>query len=122
MRAHGSLMVRIIDLKGLTEKILTELSDRIRDLDFTGEIRIKSEEDDVSLQIKDNEVCLTEPKGRGDTYRTSHRVLAQHLTGHLSPREAFTEGLSQAEPSIVKVVHSLLRTDVPPHMWKPDRF
>ena len=121
-RAHGSLMVRIIDLKGLTEEILTELSDRIRNLDFSGRVRIKTEADEVSLQIKDNEVHLTEPKGREDVYKTSHRVFAQHLTGYLSPQEAFNNDLSQAKPSIVKVVHSLFRTDVPPHMWKPDRF
>lgn len=121
-RTHGSLMVRIIDLKGLTEEILTELSNRIRNLDFSGRVRIETEEDEVSLQIKDNEVHLTEPKGREDTYKTSHRVLAQHLTGYLSPREAFNNGLSQAKPSVVKVVHSLFRTDVPSHMWKLDRF
>lgn len=121
-RVHGSLMVRIIDLKGLIEKILTELSDRIRNLDFSGRVRIKTEEDEVSLQIKDNEVHLAEPKGREDTYRTSHRVLAQHLTGHLSPREAFNNGLSHAKPSVVKVIHSLFRTGARPHMWKSDRF
>jgi len=115
-------MVRIIDLKCLTEKILTELNDRIRNLGFSGRLRIKTEEDEISLQIKDDEVHLTEPKGRDDTYRTSHRILARHLTGHLSPQEAFNNSLSQAKPSVVKVVHSLFRTGVPPHMWKPDRF
>ena len=115
-------MVRIIDLKGLTEKILTELNDRIRNLDFSGRLRIKTEEDEVSLQIKDDEVHLTEPKGKEDTYRTSHRILIRHLTSHLSPQEAFNNGILQAKPSVVKVVHSLFRTGVPPCMWKSDRF
>ncbi|MFQ6085969.1 MAG: enhanced intracellular survival protein Eis [Candidatus Bathyarchaeia archaeon] len=121
-RASGNLMARIVDFRGLMESLLPELSNRVSNAGFSGRFSIQTEEDGISLEIKGGEARLTSSRGGVNMYRTSHRVLAQHMTGHLLPLEAFKEGLVQADPSIVKIVDLLFRSDVTPHMWKPDRF
>jgi predicted acetyltransferase len=120
-RVLGSLMVRIIDLKELAERVLPEFENRIFNTRFSGKIEIRTEEDWVVLKIKRGEVSKVADRGQ-NIYRTSHRVLAQHLTGYLSPREALKRGLARANPSVGKIVDLLFRNRVPSYMWKPDRF
>lgn len=111
-----------LSISGLIKKILPDLKTRISDAHFAKRLTIRTEEEHVSLQIKDGEIRVMDPREGGDRYETGHRVLAQHLTGYVSPKEAFQRGLVRAEPSIVKIVDSLFRTVLPSYVWKSDRF
>lgn len=121
-KIDSGLMVRIISLESLLEEILPELNDRVSDQHFSGRIRIQTEEETTSLVIRSGEIKIAARKKGDDVYKVGNRVLAQHLTGYLSPSQALEKGLARAKPSVAKFVDALFKPKKPPYFWRYDRF
>lgn len=120
-KPEGPMMAKILNLKGLLRDVLPELSERVSGINSSDEVTIKTEEERASLKIRGGEVLLTEGNGHKSVYKTSQGILAQNLTGYLSPAEAFTRGLASGNPKAVKLADKLFNTERA-HMWNPDRF
>ncbi len=121
-RDSSGLMIRIISLRNLLEEILPKLNNHILDLSSIRRVRIQTEEETASLLVRDGEIKIVEQKKGDEVYRVRHRVLAQHLTGYLTPLEALKKGLARAKPSVAKFIDTLFKPEKPPYFWRYDRF
>lgn len=121
-KASSGLMIRIISLRDLLERILPESNKRVLDQDFTRRVRIQTEEEATSLAVRGGEIEIVTPRKGDDIYKVRHRVLAQHLTGYLTPLQALEKGLVKAKPSVAKLIDALFKPERPPYFWRYDRF
>lgn len=121
-KASSGLMVRIISLRSLLEQILPELNARVSDQRLSGRIRIQTEEEAVSLVIRSGEIKIATQKRGDEVYKIGNRVLAQHLTGYLTPLQALEKGFAWAKPSVAKLADALFKPERPPHFWRYDKF
>jgi predicted acetyltransferase len=121
-KASSGLMVRVISLRSLLDDILPELNTRVSDQLLSGRIRIQTEEEAVPLVIRSGEIKIATQRKGDEIYKVGNRVLAQHLTGYLTPLQALERGLARAKPSVAKLVDALFKPKRPPHFWRYDRF
>jgi len=85
------------------------------------EMTISTDKGNVSLEVIDDKVRVFDDLRRGSIFKTDGDVLAQMITGFMSPTEAVLQGKAVCSEETLKALEILFPKGEP-HIWYSDNF